>query len=247
MIDNWISAFYQFLNQWGYSHPIHPALVHLPMGLVAGAFFFGWSAFLFRKEGLARSARHCLILAFLFWFPVVASGYMDWQHFYGGTWFTPTAMMLILSAVLGLLFLIALVSGSKGPTPSKTTLAVYTLCFFTVVLLGYFGGQLIYEKQTPETSKYFQAGKKIFEVNCQACHPRGENLIKPDRPIRNSAKLKKLEPFITWIRHPEKPMPPFPESQISIDQAKDLYRFITRVLTRSKEPDYKDTDSLGKK
>jgi uncharacterized membrane protein len=234
MIDSWIKSFYQFLDHWGYNHPIHPALVHLPMGLVMGAFILGWVAFLFRKEGVARSARHCLILAFLFWFPVVFSGYMDWQHFYGRAWITPAAMMLVLSVVLGLLLLMALVFGRKGPVPSRATLTIYTLGFITVVLLGYFGGQLVYERKTPEPSKSFLAGEKTFETYCFSCHPRGGNLIRPNKPIKNSSRLKDLETFMAWIRHPNKPMPPFPESQISINQTKELYAYLSQGLTLSK-------------
>lgn len=235
MITTWINSFYQFLGALGYRHPFHPALVHLPIGLVAGAFIFGWLAFLFKNEKLARSARHCLTLAFLFWFPVVLLGFMDWQHFYGGAWLTPVKIKMVLSGILFLLFLTALIFGFKEGRSSKTALTVYTLGLFTVVLLGFFGAQLVYGGKTTGEAKTYQAGEKLFAANCLSCHPRGENLIKPDKPIRNSPKLKDLDSFISWIRHPKAPMPQFPESEISVDQAQKLYSYISEVLTRSTE------------
>jgi len=50
----------QFLEKIGYPHPIHPSKTHIPIGLLVGAFFFAWVAFLFRRLGLARTARHCI-------------------------------------------------------------------------------------------------------------------------------------------------------------------------------------------
>lgn len=233
MINSWITSFYQFLNYLGYRHPLHPALVHLPIGLMAGAFIFGWLAYLFNNERLARSARHCLILAFLFWFPVVLFGLLDWQHFYGGAWLTPVKIKMVLSGILFFLFLTALILGFKERRSPKTALTVYTLGLFTVVLLGFFGAQLVYGGKTIKEAKSYEAGEKIFAANCLTCHPRGENLFNPDKPIRNSAKLKDLFTFIYWIRHPKAPMPQFPESKISGGQARELYPYITEVLTRS--------------
>ncbi len=235
MIDSWVHYFYQLVNQLGYKHPIHPALVHLPIGLVAGAFIFGWLGLLSRKEGLVRSARHCLVLAFLSWFPVVLFGLMDWLHFYRGAWLPPIKIKMALSGIFFIFLLAAaLFFKRKEELRSKVPLIFYTLCLFTVVLLGFFGAQLVYEEKTPNEAKAYAAGEKLFEANCVGCHPQGGNLIKPDRPIRNSPKLKDLDTFIAWIRHPQAPMPPFPEPQVSPGQAKELFRYISEVLVLSR-------------
>ena len=230
----WINSFYQFLNHFGYSHPVHPALVHLPIGLMVGAFIFGWLAFLFNRDQLARSARHCLTLAFLFWFPVVLFGFMDWQHFYSGAWLTLIKIKMVLSGILFVLFLVSLVFGYRKKGSPKTSLTVYTLGLISVVLLGFFGAQLVYERKTPEVvSNTYLAGEKIFAANCITCHPGGDNIIKPDHPIKNSPKLKNFNTFISWIPKPIAPMPPFPESEISVGQARELYPYLTDVLNRS--------------
>ena len=235
MVDSWINAFYQFMSGLGYSHPIHPALVHMPIGLVVGAFVFSWLAVLFNKERLARSASHCIVLAFLFWFPVVLFGFMDWQHFWGGAWLTLIKYKMGLAGILFIFLVIALVFILKEGVGSKGALTAYTLCFLTVVLLGYFGGQLVYGGKTQTSPKDYKAGEKIFLAECSGCHPHGGNVIKPSMPIRNSPKLKDLETFIAWIRHPKPPMPPFPDSEISQSQAKELYEYIVNVLDHLSE------------
>ena len=155
---------------------IHPALVHLPIGLVAGAFIFGWLGLLSKKEGMVRSARHCLVLAFLSWFPVVLFGLMDWLHFYRGAWLPPIKLKMALSGIFFILLLAAaLFFKRQEELRSKVPLIFYTLCLFTVVLLGFFGAQLVYEEKTPTEAKAYAAGEKLFEANCVGCHPQGGN------------------------------------------------------------------------
>ena len=140
-----------------------------------------------------------------------------------------------LSGILFILLLIALVFGFRKKSSPKTALTVYTLGLIAVVLLGFFGAQLVYERKIPEVvSKTYLAGEKIFAANCKTCHPGGGNIIKPDHPILNSPKLKNFDTFISWIRKPIAPMPPFPESEISLGQARELYPYLTDVLSRSK-------------
>jgi cytochrome c553 len=76
-------------------------------------------------------------------------------------------------------------------------------------------------------------GGNIFFNNCVRCHPQGGNIIDPDLPIRGSKKLKDFNSFLNFIRNPKRPdgsrgvMPAFPESNISDQQAKELYQYIT--------------------
>ena len=39
-----IDAFYNLLDKIGYLHPIHPAMTHMPIGLVVGSLFLGVTA-----------------------------------------------------------------------------------------------------------------------------------------------------------------------------------------------------------
>jgi uncharacterized membrane protein len=234
LIDQWITSFYHFVNGMGYYHPIHPALVHAPMGLVIGAFFFGWVGVLSKRETVRRTALHCIALAFLFWFPVVFFGLMDWRHFYGGAMLFPIKMKMILAGALLIFFVTGLVFGFKTGGASKRLLMIYTLCFLAAGLMGFFGAELVYAQKAAKGPEAFTGGVVVFETNCVDCHPQGKNIIKPDRPIIGSPKLKDFPSFVGWIRKPVAPMPTFSESQISETQAKELYQYITKVLVRSK-------------
>jgi uncharacterized membrane protein len=72
---------YQTLANFGYTHPFHPTLIHLPIGMVMGAFLFALAAFIFRRTDLAQTAHHCIILGLITVIPAALLGLMDWLHF----------------------------------------------------------------------------------------------------------------------------------------------------------------------
>ena len=85
--------------------------------------------------------------------------------------------------------------------------------------------------------KHFQkspenAGARLFNANCNRCHPNGGNVILPNFPLRGSAKLSDFKIFLSFIRDPKMPdgsegvMPDFSSKQISDQQAKTLYKYI---------------------
>lgn len=234
MIESSINAFYQFLNHLGFTDPVHAALVHMPIGLAVGAFFFGWTAIIAGRKQLAVTAHHCMVLAFLFWFPVVLSGLMDWQHFYQGAWLAPIKIKLILAGIFLILLAAAVFFGRKGEAaPKGLLLAVTTLAVITATLLGWFGARLIYDGKVKEAPVTYEAGERIFVAHCRSCHPDGGNVINPDEPIRGSSTLNSTEAFIAVLRKPKKPMPVFSPAQLSDEDARQLYLYITNVLAKS--------------
>ena len=76
------------------------------------------------------------------------------------------------------------------------------------------------------------AGQKIFSEICSGCHENGGNIIKINLPIKGSYKLANYETFLSFIRDPRMPdgsagaMPSFPESRISNDETKKLYKYL---------------------
>ncbi len=236
MIDAWIDAVYRFLSSLGYAHPLHPTLVHMPIGLVMGAFVFAWVAFLFKRRQLALTARYCAIVAFLFWFPAVLFGYMDWRHFFNGAWLSPITVKFVLAGILLILLAIGLVLGGKGREGSRVLLAIYSLCLLTAIGLGYFGAQLVYAGKAQATPEQYKAGERIFLANCSVCHPQGGNVIKPQAPIHGSPKLKDLKTFVGWIRNPDPPMPVYSPSKLPDQEAGELYQYTVHVLERQKTP-----------
>jgi uncharacterized membrane protein len=230
-----LDSFYHFLEKLGYNHPIHPTEVHMPIGLVAGALVFALVACIFHRERLRLTPRHCIILAFIWIFPTTLLGIMDWQHFYGGALLLPIRVKLTVAPILaGLLFASMLLARKYGTT-SRNVLPIYFLCFFCVVVLGYFGGQLVYGGKTTRSPETFKAGENIFAADCSACHPHGGNKIDPSRPVLHSPKLKDLDKFLAWVRHPAGTMPAFPASKISNAQGKDLYAYIMNELEHPKK------------
>jgi uncharacterized membrane protein len=230
-----LDSFYHFLGGLGYHHPIHPTGVHVTIGLVIGALVFAVVALVFRRERLRLTPRHCIILAFIWIFPTMLFGIMDWQHFYGGSLLLPIKVKLTVAPILLVLLFAAILLGRKYGATSGKVLPVYFLCFFCVVALGYFGGQLIYGGKAVPSPEAYKAGEKIFATNCSSCHPHGGNVIDPARPVLKSPKLEDLNGFLAWIRHPTAPMPPFPDSKIPDAQAKELYDYIMHVLEQPKK------------
>jgi uncharacterized membrane protein len=234
--------FYQALASMGFTDPVHPALAHMPIGLVVGALIFGFAALWGKRPLWGLSARHCLVLAWLFWFPTVLFGVMDWQHFYHGVWIYPIEAKIALASFLFVLLSIGLVLIFMGKGESKGILVIYVLAFFTVVGLGYFGGHLVFGGRSPAGSKTFAAGQKIFNADCSACHPHGQNAIMPNMPLRGSQKLANFQTFNDFIRKPQLPggekgpMPNFHYQKISDQEAQALYDYVRHEFGNAGQP-----------
>ena len=230
-----LNSIYQFLEKIGYPHPIHPTEVHMPIGLVVGALVFALLAVIFRRERLPWTTRHCIVLAFIWIFPTMLFGIMDWQHFYGGALLLPIKVKLTVSPILAVLLFATILLARKYGVTSKIVLPIYFLCFCCVVVLGYFGGQLVYGGKTTKGPEAFKLGEKVFAGDCSVCHPHGGNAINPRKPILHSPKIKGLDTFLAWVRHPTAPMPPFKASKISDADVGELYAYIMNVLERPKK------------
>ena len=179
---------YKLLDQLGYHHPIHPAEVHIPIGLIVGALLFRIAAALFRQPGLGQTAHHCTILAGIFIIPTVLFGLMDWQHFYAGAWLFPIKIKLVLAVILIVLVFASIFLAHKKGVGSGIVLLNYIVSFAVVVVLGYFGGNLVYGGGRPKAPETYLAGMDIFNRNCVSCHPKGGNIIDPSLPLLNSSK-----------------------------------------------------------
>ena len=227
---------YNVLAAMGFTDPIHPPLTHIPIGVVVAALIFGLTGWLLRRPALGQAARYCLGLAWLFIFPTVLLGFMDWQHYYQGAWLLPIIVKISLASFLFVLLSIGLILVKTGREESKALLAIYLIAFLTVGGLGYFGGRLVFGGRAPAAPPALEAGKKLFENNCMACHPNGGNAIMPEAIIIGSDELKDLPTFLGWIRDPrldngkKGPMPDFLPGKISDGQARQLYDYLIGVL-----------------
>jgi mono/diheme cytochrome c family protein len=224
-----IEFIYQTLAKFGYTHPLHPTLTHLPIGMVMGAFLFALVVLIFRRTGPAQTARHCVILGLLAAIPTALLGIMDWQHFFGGTMLLPFKMKLILAVILISFLLLAVILGFFGERFKKMIFVLYVLCLMTTIGLGYFGGEIVYGQKAAggtELGDSAAKGAAIFKQNCSTCHltdstatkigPGLMGLFKQDKlPI--SGKAASEENFRNQLMKPFGKMPPFahlPEEEV---------------------------------
>ncbi len=219
------SQLYGLLSDLGYHHPLHPALAHLPVGLTIASFIFIVLALLLKNSSLYSTSKHCLLLALLAVIPTIFTGYLDWQHFYGGALILPIKMKIGLAAALALFLLIASLTGKRDGSATVPGLMIRFLCLLLVTGLGYFGGEIVYGKgSTPAAQKeglnneYIMAGAKLFQANCALCHLTDSSDTKIG-PGLKGLFLQKEMPVSGWpvseqtverqLKTPFAQMPPF--------------------------------------
>jgi uncharacterized membrane protein len=231
-----IEFIYQTLTKFGYTHPLHPTLTHVPIGMVMGAFLFVLVALIFRRTNLAQTARHCSVLALIAAVPTAFLGIMDWQHFYGGSLLFPIKIKLILAAILIIFLILAIIFGFFGETFSKIVISLYVLCLFTVIGLGYFGGELVYGTKAPAAGVSdgpVAEGAIVFKQSCSACHLTNSTATKIGPGLKDVFKGDKFpvsglpvseDNFRKQLREPFGKMPPF--GHLSPEQLETLIAYL---------------------
>jgi mono/diheme cytochrome c family protein len=242
-----IDSLYGLLARLGFTDPLHPPIVHVPIGLVIGAFVFLAVALLFKRGQLVLTARHASILALVFAVPSILFGVFDWIHFYHAAPIPAIRIKMALAAVLLVLLTLGIVLGGKGKSRNAALVVVYAFSLLDVVALGYFGASLIYSRgpaasapsavsaaaPAAATPVGFEAGRTLFADNCQACHPGGGNSVYPKLPVTGSRRLASLALFESFVRAPAMPdgkggdMPPFGTAALDAAQVKDLYAYVS--------------------
>lgn len=137
--------FYDLLGLAGFAHPIHPVLITMVVGPVIASFLFAALAFVFKKPDYYRTSRQLTVVAFIFWFPTVAVGIIDWVHFYGGsTKMMEINMKLVLAGILFLVLLGNMLLFKKGQTQPLIPLVLMLIATGLVSALGYYGGDIVF-------------------------------------------------------------------------------------------------------
>jgi uncharacterized membrane protein len=138
-----VDSIYSFLALVGFTHPLHPMLVHVPMGMIIGMVIFSLLALKWQDKHFAESAYYCSIVSLVFIGPVIAAGILDWLHLMQGEWSTLIVIKMILGTVLTVLLAISVFLKAKG-APPRRVLLFYLLCLACAGGLGYTGGELVY-------------------------------------------------------------------------------------------------------
>ena len=139
-----IDQIYQLLEQIGFAHPLHPAMTHIPMGMVMGSFVFTASYIVLRKPDLLKTAHYCVILALLGVVPTAVLGFMDWQYKFEGEWSGIILTKIILFFVFTFLLFITYQAGRRENTATTKLLFLNVLLLANAIGLGFMGGELQY-------------------------------------------------------------------------------------------------------
>ncbi len=214
---------YELLARIGYTHPLHPTLTHIPIGLIIGAFVFSLISRVYQHEGLDRTARSCSLLALLALFPTALLGVLDWQYRLQWAWIHPIRMKIFLAALLVVLLTVSLLWGRRA-AGAKAGLPTLLLAVFAVVAMAYYGGELVYGRAAPATgepgTEEATAGAEFFEKKCSMCHytDRIETKIGPGlKCLFTKEKLPESGRPVTGqnirsqLRDPYDAMPAFPD------------------------------------
>jgi uncharacterized membrane protein len=146
---------YALLEKLGYTHPIHPMVTHITIGLTIGTLVFGLVSLLFRRVRLKLTAWHCAMLAIVSVVPTGLFGVMDWQERLGGQWIPTIIAKMILAGSLFVTLLAALLLGRRRDGEEETdrpwrsaraivALVLYGVSTGIVIALGFLGGNLVY-------------------------------------------------------------------------------------------------------
>ena len=225
-----IDGIYNLLARVGFTDPLHAPITHIPIGLVIGAAIAFYVAVIFRKKSLQLTARHVSILAFIFVFPTILFGVMDWLHFFKGALIPPIKMKMILASCLMVLLGTGIILGAEVRVRIAPMMVIYALAVVCVVGLGWYGARLVYgnwagsqpaaEAQTPTAPAAgapaaaaatpaapspARAGARLFAANCAACHPGGANIVAPELPLKGAKQLASQDIFVSFIRNPLMP------------------------------------------
>ncbi len=138
-----VEGIYSFLESVGFTHPLHPAATHAPMGMIIGMLIFGFLALKWTDKHFGITAYYCSIVALLTVIPTAILGILDWLKFIEGEFEPLIIIKMTLTVILTVLLVISVVIKNKGASPGKLFI-VYLLCMGCAGGLGFSGGELVY-------------------------------------------------------------------------------------------------------
>lgn len=183
-----IDDLYSLLTKIGFKEPLHSPITHMPIGLVVGALIFFLVAVIFKRKNLILTARHASILAFIFAFPTILLGVMDWIHFYHATLFVPIMIKMALAGIALTVLGAGIILGSEIKLHTMTMTVLYVIAFIAMIGLGYFGSGIIYGRglriKVPASSAVIKSsptkGTPADTGTGMKAAAQGQNPAKPD-------------------------------------------------------------------
>ncbi len=138
-----VDGIYALMESVGFTHPLHPAATHAPMGMIIAMLVFGLLALKWTDKHFGLTAYYCSILALLTVLPTAVLGILDWLKFFEGELISLIIIKMTLTVILTALLAVAVYIRFKGASSGKL-FVVYLLCMACAGGLGYSGGELVY-------------------------------------------------------------------------------------------------------
>jgi uncharacterized membrane protein len=193
-----MDSVYSVLLSIGYTHPLHPVLTHLPVGLIMAALIFKGIAVFPKTSNFDITAYRCLVTALVTAIPAIAIGIADWQYFYGGAWLIPIRVKLGLAVCLVIALAVGAVQGFGKKRPRKASWIMHLVCFALVSVIGFFGGELVYGSKSESSdsaaplSPLAATGAEVFEQYCAGCHYANKRESKIGPGLGGLSRMKKM-------------------------------------------------------
>jgi uncharacterized membrane protein/mono/diheme cytochrome c family protein len=228
-----------------FEHPIHSIFVHFPAGLIPTSVIFFVLYLYFRKQIFELISILLLNVSILFIFLAIVTGIYDWQIRYNGYFIPPIMIKFYLSFIILLLGVLIYIL-RKQRTKSKNSeplykyygyISLYFVLLPLVVIIGYFGGELVFHSSSMYENYKINEGSKLYFLKCNSCHPFGQGIssafifpgdsagVFGSPNLINSNLLLNKEIFKEYVRHPKR-MPAFPEKSITNDELNQIFDFV---------------------
>ena len=143
------------------SHPIHPMLIVLPLGLFLGSWIFDLTGKATNNELLWAASYYCGIAGIVGGFCAAIPGVMDWIGVVPPRSSAKKRGLLhggLNTLVLIVFIIIAARRSSAIAEPGAFELGLMTLAIATLVISGWLGGTLSYRNQIGVDHRYANAG-----------------------------------------------------------------------------------------
>lgn len=72
-------------------------------------------------------------------------------------------------------------------------------------------------------------GEKVYKANCAGCHMNGLNVIKKDKPVIGSSKIKSKDVLKEFLNNPPAPMPKYTALTSDVTQLDALYTYLNTL------------------
>ena len=108
----------------------------------------------------------------------------------------------------------------------KFLLSIFVVSFLLTSAYSSFSQPVHDLMERKDTSK----GEKLFKSNCSGCHLNGQNLIKADKPIIGSLKLKSKGVLKKFLESPPQPMPKYDNITSMDAQFDSLYEYLIMLM-----------------